>query len=136
MIRIIMKDKVNRVIHNNLVDDSFYDGFVNTWQDDLDELNVDKTYPDSNTHPDLVHLMNQARARALMALREARIERNRRRRLKGDLEQGDDEVEISGDSSEISSLSDIGSSMDIDGDVDADEDMDDERSSGDSSEKD
>src|SRR5271154_3298719 len=106
MIRIIMKDKVNRVIHNNPVHDSFYDAFINAWPDHLDELNVDKTYPDANTNPELVHLMNQARARALMALREARVERNRRRRLKGDAEKADDEVEISGDSSEISSLSD------------------------------
>ena len=83
MIRTIMKDKVNRVIHNTVVPDSFYDEMVNKWQDQIDELNIDKTYVDQSTHPDLVQLMNAARARATMAMREARIERNRRRRLKG-----------------------------------------------------
>jgi hypothetical protein len=134
MIRIIMKDKVNRVIHDNIVHDSFYDTFVNKWQDQIDEINVDKTYPDPNSHPDLVQLMNAARARATMALREARIERNRRRRLRGETEKADDVMEISGDSSDVSSLSDIGS--DIASQVDANEDSDDEQSAADSSVKD
>jgi hypothetical protein len=123
-----MKDKVNRIIHDNAVDDSFYDGFINIWQDHIDELNVDKTYPDSHVGQELQRLMNQARTRALAALREARIERSRRRRLKGDADRVEEEAEIGGDSSELSSLSDIGSSLDSDADnddVDANEDMDD-----------
>ena len=116
MIRVIMKDKVNRVIHDTVVPDAFYDPMVGRWRDQIDELNVDRTYPDPRTHPDVVQLMNAARARATLAMREARIERNRRRRLKGISET--EEALLGGDdgNSDLSSLSDPGSNMDEDDD--------------------
>src|SRR5205823_3263881 len=83
-----------------------------------------KTYPDPNTHPDLVQIMNAARARATMAMREARIERNRRRRLKGIAEHD----VLLGDDSVVSSLSDPGS--DLNDGEDDDGESDDEQSAG------
>jgi hypothetical protein len=133
MIRIIMKDKVNRVIHDNVVHDSFYDLMVNKWQDNIDELNLDRTYAEADTHPELVHLMNSARGRATMALREARIERNRRRRMKG-LDREDDEMVIGGASSDASTLSDPGS--DLESEMDEDGETDDGQTVSQSSEKD
>jgi hypothetical protein len=126
-----MKDKVHRIINNAWVPDAFYGTMLDRWQDHIDELNVDKTYADPNTHPDLIHLMNAARSRATNALREARIERNRRRRLKGITEA--DEVVLGGDSN-VSSLSDPGSDIDLDDDGGGDSDGG-ESDSGDSDEE-
>jgi hypothetical protein len=129
MIRILMKDKVNRVIHDNIAPDSFYELLASGWPDTIDEKTVVNTYPTPNTHPDIVTLMNASRARALMALREARIEQRRRKRIRGETEKPDDIMEIGG-GSDISELSDPGS------DIDGEDESDDEQSAGDYTEKD
>jgi len=81
------------------------------WEDQIDELNVEKTYPPANTDPALLRLMNSARNRAMAALREARVERNRRRRLKGEIDMEVEEVPVANESDD-SNLSDLESDFD------------------------